>query len=201
LLYNIITISNPNPKGDFRLIRDPLLFLQLPQMLFYAVQVSLILQQSWVVQSLPLLTNSFFIHRISRVNDKGKMDFNFNHLVSESSWFALRGYGDKRLETIWRYPGHFTSFKALSNIHSAPIYVTVPNTQNGYTKKVARAWLVRLEDMEGMLAEDNIDYLAKQLETPNFDAVPKDVLMNNRLELLEEIQESKTFFKELLGNQ
>ena len=153
------------------------------------------------VKIVEIIQNGEVIKRISRVSDEGKMDFTISHPVNESSWFALRGYGQTIIERLSVNPLHFRSFKPTSNVHSAPIYVTIPNTQalakSAHSKKVAKAWLARLEDLEAMLAEDNIEYLSKQLVKPNFDAVPKDVLINNRTELLEEIQDAKVFFIEL----
>jgi hypothetical protein len=145
-----------------------------------------------------ILRNGYVIQRVSRIEKSGRIDFNFQYPVAGTCWFALRGRGDKQLENTWMYPGHFTIWKPLSNFHSAPIFVTLPNMQNENRKKVAESWMARLIDLENLLAEDNIDYLAQKLETPNFDAVPKEVLVNNRKELLKEIAVSKKYFQELL---
>ena len=42
-----------------------------------------------------------------------------------------------------------------------------------------------------------MDDLANRLEVPDFDAIPKDVLIKNRQELLKEIQIAKGYFESL----
>ena len=95
-------------------------------------------------------------------------------------------------------PFHMSSFQPTSNVHSAPIFVTLKNRpgveRSIRSRRIAQTWLARLEDIERVLAVENMEYLATKLELPNFDAVPRDVLMNNRRELLEEIQVAKDFF-------
>lgn len=61
-------------------------------------------------------------------------------------------------------------------------------------KEVARTFLARLRDLERVLAEDNIDYLAEKLRLPDIDAVPKEVFLKNRKDLLKEISTAKAFF-------
>jgi hypothetical protein len=71
-----------------------------------------------------------------------------------------------------------------------------PGVENSLqSRKIARTWLARLEDVERTLAEDNMEHLAEQLESPNYDAVPKDVLLKNRGKLLGEIRVAKDFFR------
>ncbi len=148
-----------------------------------------------------IIHNGNVIKRFSRVNASDKIEFTMSHFVNESSWLALRGYGSKPKENWLATPFHWSSFNARSNVHSAPIFVTIKDRpgieKSERSRTIATTWLARLEDMETMLTEDNIEQLAKKLETPNYDAVPSETLLNNRQELLKEIQTAKDFFKSL----
>ncbi len=148
-----------------------------------------------------LVHNGDVINRFSRVEGAAQIQFTVSYLVHESSWFALRGYGARLTDNTFATPLHISSFKPTSNVHSAPIYVTLKNRpgveRSSRSRRIARSWLARLEDIERVLAVENMEYLASKLELPNFDAVPRDVLMNNRRELLEEIQVAKDFFRTL----
>jgi len=146
-----------------------------------------------------IVQNGEIIQRISRLDKRGSVQFRVKRFVTSSSWFALRGYGSKIDESIMRSPFHFSLTDAQSVFHSAPIYVTIPNAQNVKKREVAQTLLAILNDIENMLSEDNIQYLAEKLSVPNFDAVPKDVLLSNRHELLEEIRISKKYFNDLLN--
>jgi hypothetical protein len=93
----------------------------------------------------------------------------------------------------------FSSLEPTSNMHTSPIYVSLKNRpgieKSAHSKAVAQSYLARLTDMERLLGEDNIEVLAATLSDPTMDSVPKDVFLNNRQDLLKEIQEAKDFFK------
>ncbi len=150
---------------------------------------------------LELVHNGNVIGRFSRVASASKIEFSVSQVVNESSWFALRGYGDRLNGSMAVTPFHFRLLKPTSNVHSAPIYVTLKNhpgvEASHRSRQIAQTWLARLEDVERLLAEENMDDLANRLEVPDFDAIPKDVLIKNRQELLEEIQIAKGYFKSL----
>ena len=153
---------------------------------------------------LELLQNGNVIGRFSRVEGASKIEFRVNQLVNETSWFAVRGYGTELNLGAGASPFHFADFNPTSNVHSAPIYVSLKHgaaiEKSVQSRNVARSWLARLEDLETMLTETNLAQLAQRLETPNFDAVPEDVLRKNRSAILDEIEEAKGFF-ETLSNQ
>ena len=90
---------------------------------------------------------------------------------------------------------------AQSSFHSAPIYIDIPGTRNVKKKLIARSWLARLEDMENILAENNIDDFAKKLSVPTLDDVSKETYLSSRTELLKEIADSKKFFQDLLKDR
>lgn len=147
---------------------------------------------------LELVQNGQVVDRFSRVKGATSIQFSTTRKVTESSWFALRGYGSRYTEVSWIKPVHLSNFAPTANVHTAPVYVTLKNQaalgKGLQAKRVAQTWLARLEDLETVLAEDNIEFLAKKLEAPDFDGVPKKTLINNRESLLEEISVAKKYF-------
>lgn len=151
------------------------------------------------VVAVELLQNGNVVNRFSRVKGESKIEFSVKRRVDESSWFAVRGYGARFDENTFVNPIIFSSFQSTSNVHTSPIYVSLRNRpgieKSAHSKAVAQSFLARLTDLERLLAEDNIEVLAAKLADPTMDAVPKDVFLNNRQELLDEIQVAKDFFK------
>lgn len=149
-----------------------------------------------------IIHNGNVIKRISGLDGQREVKFDFKVLVKNNSWFAMRGYGYKKSELnklFERTDPLFFSWGSNSTFcHSAAIYVTLPNTENPEKAKVASLWLNRLTDMENLLSEKNIDLLHERTDSQSFHAVSKKVLMENRLELLQEIAESKKFFSDFL---
>jgi hypothetical protein len=151
---------------------------------------------------LELLQNGEVIDRFSRINAASEITFAVKRRVDESSWFALRGYGTRLDENPFPDPIVFGSLKPTTNTHSAPIYVTLKNApgieKGAHAKRVARTFMARLDDLERVLAPDNIDYLAAKLADPTIDAVPKEVLLDNRQDLLKEIVVARRYFHRIL---
>jgi hypothetical protein len=154
------------------------------------------------VDLIELVQNGRVIRHVSRNSDRGRIDLSLSLPVKESSWFTLRGYGRTIVESLTSQPGHFNLGGATSNFHSAPIYVSVAGSRiiskSPRSKEVAAAWLSRLEDMEGLLAEENIEYTAEHFNGGINQEVPRDVFIDNREALLDEIGKAKTFFEGLL---
>jgi hypothetical protein len=159
---------------------------------------------------LELIQNGDVVERFSRVRGQSEIAFSVSRKVGESSWFALRGYGVRLLEDpllLWAVRGtsagpmQFSSFDPTSNVHTAPIYLTLKNQpgieKSARAKRVAQTWLARLEDLERVLDEQNLPHLGALLEVPNFDAVPLETLRKSREELLREIQVAEEFFRGL----
>jgi hypothetical protein len=146
-----------------------------------------------------LLQNGNVVERFSRLKDAAKIEFKVKRHVDESSWFAVRGYGARIDENTFVTPLIFSSFQPTSNVHTAPIYVTLKGRpgieKSAHSKAIARSFLARLDDLERVLEEDNLDVLAAKLASPNLDGVPRATLLNNAPELLMEIQEAKDFFR------
>lgn len=149
-----------------------------------------------------LVHNGLVVDRFSPIGGASSVSFSVELRVEESSWFALRAYGETLLENTIVSPTHMSSFDPTTNVHTAPIWVTLrdraPLEQSTQAKAIAQYWLARLENMERVLAPENMEQLAARLERPNWDAVPRETLFNNREDLLREIQTAKQFFTDLL---
>ncbi|HSH74934.1 MAG TPA: CehA/McbA family metallohydrolase [Longimicrobiales bacterium] len=149
-----------------------------------------------------LVHNGLVVDRFSPIGGASSVSFSAELRVEESSWFALRAYGETLLENTIVSPTHMSSFDPTTNVHTAPIWVTLrdhtPLEQSTQAKAIAQYWLARLENMERVLAPENMEQLADRLERPNWDAVPRETLFNNREDLLREIQTAKQFFAALL---
>lgn len=152
-----------------------------------------------------LVQNGHVVSRYSRTRGADRIEFSVTRQVLESSWFALRGYGVRLDDRFQIWPLHFGLFEPTSNVHTAPIYVLLKNGppigKSAHSRLVAQTWLARLEDIERVLVEANMESLAEKLVAPDFDSVPKNVLMENRANLLAEIQTAKDFFKAVSAEQ
>ena len=146
-----------------------------------------------------LLRNGNIIARFSRVDGESTINFELEERVDESSWFALRGYGAQLNSSGNVSPLHFANFQPTSNVHTAPIYVSLKNGKSGMgyapSRVVAREWLARLRDLQRVLSETNLEELGRSLEVPNYDAVPSETLRQNRSALLWEIEQAKEYFE------
>ena len=153
------------------------------------------------VDAVELVQNGEVVNRFSRVKGESKIEFSIERRVDESSWFAVRGYGIRFDENTFVKPIIFSSFESTSNVHTSPIYVSLRSRpgieKSAHAKAVARSYLARLNDMERLLAEDNIEVLAARLADPTMDSVPKDVFLDNRQDLLDEIRFARQFFESI----
>jgi len=149
-----------------------------------------------------LVQNGNVIDRFSRLKGLSKIKFEVKRHVKEASWFALRGFGSRIDESTLTEPVIFGTFEPTSLVHSAPIFVSIKNQpgieKSRRAKEVAQTFLARLRDLERLLAEDNVDYLAAKLELPDIDAVPKEIFLKNRKSLLKEIDTAKVFFSKMV---
>ncbi len=151
------------------------------------------------LDAVELVQNGSVVNRFSRVKGESKIEFSVTRRVDESSWFAVRAYGTRFDENTFVNPIIFSSFEPTSSVHTSPIYVSLRDRpgieKSAHSKAVAESFLARLNDMERLLAEDNIEVLAARLAEPTMDIVPQDVLFANRQDLLDEIRVAKDFFK------
>lgn len=150
------------------------------------------------LKHIEIIQNGEIIKRISRYANTNKVQVKLNQYVAYDSWFAIRAYGNKLNENTWHRPAHLSAFTRLTNLHTAPIYVSVNGTKNIKRDAVVVKYLSVLDDMVEMLSPENIDYLAIKNKR-DWDRVPQETIEDNRLELLEEIALAKHFFNKL-GN-
>ncbi len=151
-----------------------------------------------------VLRNGNIIARFSPIDGQTTIAFELEERVEQSSWFALRGYGAEYNASGGVSPLHFGSFQPTSNVHTAPVYVSLKDekatTNYPSSRAVAREWLARLYNLERVLDETNLEELGRSLEVPNFDAVPAETLRQNRAALLLEIEQAKEYFEMMAGH-
>jgi hypothetical protein len=109
------------------------------------------------------------------------------HDVRQTGWLAIRASGWKRGEP----PGR------QSLAHSAPIYVSVaslpPLARKEEARRMARAWIFLLDDLEEALSDEKIEKLAKRGAT---GSVHVETIRQNRPGLLSDIREARDYFRE-----
>ena len=110
----------------------------------------------------------------------------FRHEIAQSGWLAARAIGQKRDMDAVRQ----------SLAHSAPIYVSVaggpPLAATQEARRLARSWIVLLDDLEESLAEEHVEDLAKR---PATAPVSAETIRQSRPRLLEEIREARRRFE------
>lgn len=145
-----------------------------------------------------LVKNGDVIRRFPRIGVNNRIAFSIQQRVDEASWYALRGYGmEQSLGGSSVKPLHFGSLNPTSNVHTAPIYVSLKGDpgldKSAKARHTAIAWIATLDAIETKLQQANIERLGIQLETGDYDAVPVETLRRNRDALLTEIETAKHF--------
>jgi len=134
------------------------------------------------VHWIQVIKDGDIIRAIPRERDSSDIPFQFDLEAREPMWLALRVTGEKVGEA-----GNFPS-----EAHSAAIYVTLENSSaHPRAKSSARTWVERLEELERLLAEENIPKLA---DPKLGDGITVENLRKNRSKLLKTIQTAKGHF-------
>lgn len=153
-------------------------------------------QENGYVIGLELVENGNVVRRFARVNDNGFIKFKINHEIKKSSWLSLRTINITSVETKNSFP----NTKKAAIAHTAPIYITVKNTPpisaQPQAKATARAWLASLDLLEEKFKGDNIYYMKNFGIT--LDLVSEEMLLGNRLAIMEEIETARRFFESYL---
>ena len=150
------------------------------------------------ILGLELVQNGNVVRSFPRIADTGEMHVKIEYPIEQTSWLALRGYGNRAVEFYLAHEFH------VSTVHSAPIYVTVENmpplTSQPAARAAARTWLAQLENLELRLGEENLQYFFELVERNknSGDGISKELVSRNRTALLDEIAHAKEFFMKFL---
>lgn len=148
-----------------------------------------------IVERVEVVVNGDLVRSFPTQGEASEIRFQFPYEISETSWVGLRATGRKTDEPMGRFS---TPWGSPSLAHTAPIYVTVEGTPplqaRAKAKTVARAWLVKLEDLEARLQPDQYEHLAVP---PYGDGVDVEHIRNNREQLLQAIQTAQKYFREM----
>ena len=137
------------------------------------------------VKQVEILKNGAVERSVERGNAPGEIPFQFELEAKESIWLALRVSGLK----VGEIPG------IRSEAHSGAIYLTLegaPRISVQYKgKSVADLWMERLDELEKLLAEENLPKLAAP---ERHDGVTEETLRKSRAKLLESIRSARAFY-------
>ena len=144
------------------------------------------------LMALELVENGEVVRKFPRLNNSGKISFEIQHKIHETSWFALRT-GNRHLNrTPTRRP--------YDTAHSAPIYVTLQNkppiSEHPRTDAIAKRWIASLDALATRLSKENVESLYRRsIKFIIGDHLPRQVLMDNRQALIDEIDYARDFFR------
>lgn len=147
------------------------------------------------VEVLEIVENGKVVKSFPREGAAGEISARFSHEAREAAWLAVRSAGKKRNEIPSPWSVHMEIPPSLA--HSAPVYVMVKGTPglaaHPRAKRVAAAWLERLEVLEQRLGDKGIRDIANRV---NNDGVEADRLRKGRDKLLARIAVAKSFYRE-----
>ena len=155
------------------------------------------------VARLEVILNGRVVRSVPRVDAAGRIQSTFEMDIEESSWLAVRAAGRKLGESVPK-DGLLPPYRDrdrgafAAHAHSAPIFVTIENTprisQRARASAVAQSWIARLDELEALLSEDRIGYLAAR----KGDMIPSPAnLRRNRANLLEAIRNARASYLEM----
>ena len=148
-----------------------------------------------------IVQNGVVVKSFPRIGPISEVTCDFVLDVDETCWLAVRAYGIKKgeFEPPDGYVPPWRNRKRdapASLAHSAAIHVTVGGTRDlakqDRAKAAARAWLARLDELEQMLADENLKFIALKDDPYKPDM---EYLLKNRPALLEAIAKSREFYR------
>jgi hypothetical protein len=149
-----------------------------------------------------IVRNGVVVRNFPRVGSVSEVVCDFELEVDETCWLAVRASGIKKgeFEPPDGYMPPWRNRKRdapASLAHTAAIRVTVDGTRDfakqDRAKAAARAWLARLDELEQLLTDENLQFIAK---TDDYYKPDLDYLLANRPALLEAIAKSRQFYWE-----
>jgi hypothetical protein len=149
-----------------------------------------------------IVRNGVVVKNFPRIGPTSEVTCDFELEVDETCWLAVRAYGIKvgEFEPPDGYVPPWRNRKRdapASLAHSAAVHVTVGGTRDlakqDRAKAAAAAWIARLDELEQMLTDGNLKFVAQTDDDYKPDL---DYLLKNRPALLEAIAKSRQFYLE-----
>ena len=142
-----------------------------------------------MVERLELIEDGQVAGSFPLVGGTSEISFRVPYAARQSSWLALRARGQKLSES--------GAPSRASLAHTAPIYVTVKNTpplsQTVLAKRMARAFISRLDDLETRLKENQLEVVPGLIS----DKLDESDIRRNRAALLQSIESARQSFSAL----
>ena len=151
-----------------------------------------------------IVRDGVVLKSVPRIAGASEVNFDEEIEIDRTCWLAVRAWGIKlgEFEPPDGYVPPWRNRKRdapASLAHSAAVHVTVDGTpdlsRQDRAKALARAWLARLDELEGVLGEENLRFIAKQGSHYKPDL---DYLLANRPSLLEAIRQSREYYGRML---
>ncbi|HEY5553160.1 MAG TPA: CehA/McbA family metallohydrolase [Opitutaceae bacterium] len=149
-----------------------------------------------------VVRNGVVVKIFPRIGPTSEVHADFELEVDETCWLAVRAYGIKagEFEPPDGYLPPWRNRKRdapASLAHTAAIHVTVEGTRKleaqDRAKAAVAAWLARLDELEQMLIDENLKFIALTDDPYKPDM---EYLLKNRPALLEAIERSRRFYRE-----
>jgi hypothetical protein len=150
---------------------------------------------------LEVVQNGLVLKNIPRIGPVSEVSCDLEVDIDQSCWLVVRAYGIKKgeFEPVDGYVPPWRNRKRdapASLAHSATIYVTIqgaPGLEDQARAKAAtRAWLARLDELELLLADENLQFIAHK---DDHYKPGMEYLLKNRPALLEAIAKSREYYQ------
>lgn len=147
-----------------------------------------------------IVRNGVVVKNIPRIGPTSEVHADFELEVDETCWLAVRAYGIKvgEFEPPDGYVPPWRNRKRdapASLAHSSAIHVTVEGTRSLASqdrgKAAAAMWIARLDELELMLSDENLKFVALEEDDYKPD---RAYLLKNRPALLEAIKKSRQYY-------
>ncbi len=151
-----------------------------------------------------IVRNGDVLKSIPRIGTAREIRFDEEVPIDRSCWLAVRAWGIKagEFEPPDGYVPPWRNRKRdapASLAHSAAIHVNVAGTpelqRQDRAKALARAWLARLDELEAVLSDESLEFIAQQ-DNPYKPGI--GYLRANRPVLLEAIRMSREYYQQRL---
>ena len=155
------------------------------------------------VTRIEVVRNGVLLKSVRRAGPSAEIHCRFELKVDETCWLAARSWGSKVGEAS-PPDGFVPPFRdryrgsPASLAHTAAIHVTIEGApglaRHARAKAAAQVWLARLDELEQRLADDRLQFLAKENDDYNPDM---EYLRENRPALMDAIRRARKYYLEL----